>query len=73
MSMRTKHALAFHGGPAICGVGQGAKLFQLPTGTPVDDLPTLDIEAHVNCKRCLARVRKRFPLWFDIDLGLIRR
>lgn len=56
---RTKHALAFSGGPALCGVGQGARMFQHVIGTPIDALAGLDIELHVDCKRCRERMRSR--------------
>jgi hypothetical protein len=73
MRTKTKHALSFLGGPAICGIGQGRKLFQHVIGTPIDDLATLDIDAHVDCKRCRARVRRRFPAWVVLGRGIIPR
>jgi hypothetical protein len=59
---RTRHALAFSGGPAICGVGQGGRIFQQPAGSPVDDLVGAAddaVEALVDCARCRARVQRR--------------
>jgi hypothetical protein len=70
---KKKHALRAVGGPAICGMGQGQTLFVHVAGTPIDDLATLDIDQHVTCKRCRSRVRKRFPFWFDVLGGFIRR
>lgn len=71
--MMKKHALAFRGGPALCGVGQGRTLHARIVGTPIDDLAILDIDVHVTCKRCRERVRRRFPLWFDVLGGFVRR
>ena len=68
-----KHAIAGPTGPAVCGAGNGQKLFDRLAGTLVDDLATLDIEQHITCKRCLRRVRRRFPLWFDVFGGFVRR
>ena len=73
MRTKTKHALRGAGGPAICGVGNGRKLFQEVIGTSIDDLATLDIDAHVSCKRCRERVRRRFPAWVVLGKGIIPR
>lgn len=72
---KKKHALADRGGTprAICGFGQGRQVFSHVIGTPIDDLATLDIDQHVTCQRCRQRVRRRFPLWFDMFGGFIRR
>lgn len=73
MQSKTKHALAFPGGPAICGAGQGRKLHQRVIGTPIDDLATLDIDTHVSCKHCRIRVRRRFPAWVVLGRGIVPR
>jgi len=73
MRSKTKHALLSKGGPAICGVGNGQRLFQHVVGTPIDDLATLDIDAYVTCKRCRERVRRRFPAWVVIGRGIVPR
>lgn len=71
--MKKRHALAFRGGPAICGLGQGRTLHTHVAGTSIDDLATLDIDQHITCKRCQRRVRRRFPFWFDVIGGFVRR